>query len=228
MGEPAAQAQGRGVDRLLAQRAEALPLERHAAILHLAAHEEGLEPVVDRAREHHPAQQLAPLRGGQGGGDGFPPQEPVAHFEQFGRGAGQALARLYPGRGLGEAGNGRTDEPPPQRLPQGRAQGVDGHRLALVRRCDHRLPPRVEGERERVGILLGHERPEARAESRPGGEAEARVAQGSVFQVSTLRRRSISFSCSARRRRISSTRRSTAGGPSSRMKSRTSRCASSA
>jgi len=52
------------------------------------------------------------------------------------------------------------------------------------------------------------------------------VAQGSVFQVSTLRSRSISFSCSARSRRISSTRRRTAGGPTSRMKSTTSRCAS--
>ena len=52
-----------GVDRFLAERAEALALKRRVAVAHFAAREEGLQPVVGRARERHAAQNLAALVG---------------------------------------------------------------------------------------------------------------------------------------------------------------------
>ena len=53
------------VDRLLPERAESLSLERHAAVAHLAAREERLQPVVGRARQDHAAQDLDALLRGQ-------------------------------------------------------------------------------------------------------------------------------------------------------------------
>ena len=57
----AAQPDGGGVDRFLTERPESLALERHALIRDLAAREELLQAVVDGARQHHAAQDLAPF-----------------------------------------------------------------------------------------------------------------------------------------------------------------------
>ena len=65
----AAQADAGGVDRLLPERAEPLPLERRVAVAHFAAGEERLQPVVGRAGQQHAAQDLAPLGRRKGGPD---------------------------------------------------------------------------------------------------------------------------------------------------------------
>jgi hypothetical protein len=169
MGGPPAQPQGRAEDRLLAQGAKALPLEPDALVLHLAAREERLEPVVGRAREDHPAQELAPLRRRDGGGDRLAAQEAVAGLDEVRPRAGQALGRFHAGRRLGQARRRRTSEALPQRLAQGRPQGVEGDVLALVREARDRLAPGVEGEREgRVGPAPPRRRRSARAGSDGG------------------------------------------------------------
>ena len=220
----AAQPQGRAVDRLLAQRPEPLALEPDAAVLHVAAHEQRLEAVVQRAREHHPAQQLAPFGVGERGRDGLAPQEAVRRLQQVGGRAGQALAGGHAGRRLPQAAD-RAREAAAQRVAHGRAQALDGGGVTVRGGARAGLAPGLQGQLQRVRIALGHESAEARAEDRARGGG--RADQGSMFQVSTLRSRPMSFSCSAFSRRISSARRRTTGGPTSRMKSITSRCASS-
>src|SRR4029450_5168161 len=54
----APQADPRRVDRFLPERAETLALERGVLVADLAAGEERLQPVVSRAGEDHPAQNL--------------------------------------------------------------------------------------------------------------------------------------------------------------------------
>ncbi len=71
----APQSKRSGVDRLLAQRAEALALEALPPVTHLAPEEQVLELVVDGPGEDHAAQHLAPLLAGQGGGDLLAAQE---------------------------------------------------------------------------------------------------------------------------------------------------------
>ena len=72
-----------GVDRLLAKRAEALALERLHAPAHFPAGEELLEPVVDGARQAHPAQDLLALVVGERRGDRFTLQPAVARVEHL-------------------------------------------------------------------------------------------------------------------------------------------------
>src|SRR5690606_18129495 len=79
----AAQADAAGVDGLLAERAEAFPLEGLVAPAHLAAHEELLQAVVDRAREHHAAQDLAPFLARERRADGLARQEAVARLHHL-------------------------------------------------------------------------------------------------------------------------------------------------
>ena len=78
-----AQPDGRRVDCLLPERPESLALKRRAAVVHLAAREELLEPVVHGAGEHHAAQDLAPLVGGQRGRNRLACEEAVAGIEKF-------------------------------------------------------------------------------------------------------------------------------------------------
>ena len=54
-----------GVDRFLAKRAKTLSLEGRVAIAHLSADEKGLQTVIDRSGQQHPAKDLAPLLGAQ-------------------------------------------------------------------------------------------------------------------------------------------------------------------
>ena len=82
-GVAAPQPDAGGVDRLLPERPEALALERRVAVAHLAAGEERLQAVVGGARQHHAAQDLAALVGGERGPDRGAAQEAVAGVDEF-------------------------------------------------------------------------------------------------------------------------------------------------
>lgn len=73
-----------GVDGFLSQRAEALPLERALAPTYFPAHEQLLQAIVHGAREHHAAQDLATLVGGQRRANRFAGKKAVAGLDDFG------------------------------------------------------------------------------------------------------------------------------------------------
>jgi hypothetical protein len=52
-------------------------LKRNAFELHFAANEQLLEAIVESARQHHTAQDLAPFLNGERGGDRRPREESV-------------------------------------------------------------------------------------------------------------------------------------------------------
>jgi hypothetical protein len=69
----APQPNNRGVNRLLPERAKALSLKGCRLVADLAGRKERLEPIVERARENHPAQYLAALLDGERRLDGGAP-----------------------------------------------------------------------------------------------------------------------------------------------------------
>ena len=64
------------VDCLLSKRAESLPLKRRLAVADLGAREKGLEAVVRRPGEDHPAQDLAPFVRRERGNENGAPKTP--------------------------------------------------------------------------------------------------------------------------------------------------------
>src|ERR1700730_12017338 len=74
----ATQTNRRRVDRFLAEGAESLPLKRGVSPADLAAGEELLEAIVDRAGENHAAENLELLVNGERCGDRFAPNESIA------------------------------------------------------------------------------------------------------------------------------------------------------
>ena len=96
------QPEAAGVDSLLAKRAEALPRERLHAPAHFAAHEELLQPVVDRARETHAAQDLLALVVGERGRNGLALQPAIAGVEHVRARLFEPPDGRHAGRGLVE------------------------------------------------------------------------------------------------------------------------------
>jgi hypothetical protein len=78
-----AQADPRGVDRLLPERAESFSLERGASVPDLAAREELLQPIVNRTGEDHAAEDLAPLLDGKRRRDLLAREKAVAGVRQL-------------------------------------------------------------------------------------------------------------------------------------------------
>ena len=100
---PAPQPDAAGVDGLLSERAEALTLKRLVAPADLAAHEELLEPIVDGARQHHAAQNLAPLVSRQRDANRFAREKAVARLDDLRTRLLQPLDRGHARRRLVDA-----------------------------------------------------------------------------------------------------------------------------
>ena len=79
----AAEPDARGVDGLLPKRSKPFALERRLAVADFPAGKERLEPVIDRPREHHAAQDLSSLVGRQRGTDGGAAEEAVAGVHEL-------------------------------------------------------------------------------------------------------------------------------------------------
>ena len=143
VGGAALQADRAGVDRFLAERAEALALERHVAPAHFAAHEELLQAVVDAAREAHALQDFAALVLRQRRFDRGAAQESVAGIHHFGARLFEPLQRGRARRGFGDA-FGRGDvlvQRLRQRAAQRRARRIELDRIAAL---DRRQPGALE------------------------------------------------------------------------------------
>ena len=167
MGRTALETDGRGVDGLLAERAEALALEGLVAPPDLSAHEELLETVVHGAREHHAAEDLEALVLGQRGGNRLAPQEPVAGIGELCPGLLHALDGGRTGRGVvGALGRlERLVEPPRQLAPERRAEPVETGGVTRLEFAAADRVEDVEDERHREGVALGDEG------AQPAGEA---------------------------------------------------------
>ena len=119
----------RGVDRLLAERAESLALKRRVAEPHFPAREERLQAIVGGAREEHAAQDLAALVGGQRRLDRRPPQEAVAGVTNLLDCLREALAGDDARGRVAETGRQEMREALFERRGEGTAQVVDGLRV---------------------------------------------------------------------------------------------------
>ncbi len=158
----AAQADRGGVDGLLAQRAKSLPLERRGAVAHIAAGEEQLQPVVRRARERHPAEDLAPFLRRQRQLDGGAVQESVARVDQLVDGGRPALGRGDAWRGVREIGRRHGQGPAERRRQRGTRVGDAVRARQVARGGLERRRGGGRGER----IAIEDERAEPRRERR--------------------------------------------------------------
>src|SRR4029450_10927724 len=102
-GGTATQADACRIDCFLAERAKALALERHVLVANLAAREELLETVVDRARQHHAAQDFAALLVGERRRDRFASKKAGAGVAHVLARLLQSLLRRDAGRRIGSA-----------------------------------------------------------------------------------------------------------------------------
>ena len=101
---PAPQPDAGRVDRFLPERPESLALERGVAVPHVAAREKRLEPVVGRARQRHPAQDLAAFVRGERRLDRGAPKKTVTRVDELVDRGGPASLRRHGGSGLGKIG----------------------------------------------------------------------------------------------------------------------------
>ena len=164
---PALEANGRGVDGFLAERSEALALERFVAPANLAAHEELLQAVVDGAREHHAAEDLDALVLGQRRRNRLAPQEPVAGVHELGTSLLHPLdGRRAWRRVIGALRRFQRLVQTARQLPaEGHPEGVEGGVIAgLELATAHRVED-LEDERHREWVALGGDGGE------PAGEA---------------------------------------------------------
>ncbi len=152
-----------GVDRFLAERAEALALERLHPPAHFPAGEELLQTVVHGASQAHPAQDLFALVGGERGGDGLAMEPAVAGIEHLGPGLFEAADGRHTGRGLVEPlgpGHG-VIEAAGELAAERRTQGLEADAIASLQLAAAGGLEDLEGESDQGGVLLGHEGAEA-------------------------------------------------------------------
>ena len=153
----APQADAGGINGFLSQRTKSFSLKRQVAVAHLAAREKLLQPVVNRAREDHAAQNLAALVAGQRGGNIFAREEPVARVGQRLAGRIEASGGGYARRRVGQPRNrqradaaielapeGAPLSAPPPRMPPAPAQRQTGTAPARTTRDVPQRPRPME------------------------------------------------------------------------------------
>ncbi len=159
---PAAQPDAGGVDRLLPERTESLPLKRRLSVPHFAAEEERLQAIVRCARERHASEDLEPLVPRQRSLDGDAAQKTVAGVDQFFNRLRPPRSGVHPRRRLGQPGWRRR-----QRASKRRRQlGPCARDVRFAREiASDRLQRRHRGGHGK-GISIEHERAEARCDRR--------------------------------------------------------------
>ncbi len=112
---------------------EILPVDgrrRRAFVRHVAAREERLQPVVERAGQDHPGEDLAALGGGQRRADGGAAQEPFTRANDLLHCGGEAIAGADPGRRLANSREIGRREASAQLGPERAGERVDGRGIA--------------------------------------------------------------------------------------------------
>ena len=168
----ALQANRAGVDRFLAERSEALALERHVAPAHFAAHEELLQAIVDAARQAHALEDFAALVLGERRFDRRAAQESVAGVDQLRARLLEPLGRRHARRGFGDAF--RRGDVLVQRLRQRATQRgprrIELHRVAALDGADAGALERLERMLQRKRVTLGDEGGETAGEAGQFGD----------------------------------------------------------
>ena len=126
----AAQPDPCGINRFLTERSESLALKGGLAVADLAVGEQGLQPIVGGAGQHHASKDLEAFVGRQRRADSGSPQESVAGLDDV-------INRLFeapPGcdtrRGLGEIDGSQSMQPRAELAGEGLTQRLDGRFIA--------------------------------------------------------------------------------------------------
>ena len=149
-----------GVDRFLSERAKSLALKGHAFELHVASDEQLLETIVHGTRQHHAAQDLAPLFRRERRGDGCPCEKAVHVFEQLLTGCLQTRLRGDAGRRLWDIRRSKPRHRLPERATELLRELFDGRRISIRGRW-HDVFEYSLDDRERERVPLEDERAEA-------------------------------------------------------------------